>query len=780
MANAQGIGSSVGRLEGLDKVTGKAIYVGDMHLPGMLVGKLLRSPLPHARVLSIDTRQAKKLAGVKAVVHADGFQNPLYGPALKDASIFPRGRVRYVGEPVAAVAAVDADVACEALSLIQVEYEPLEPVFDPLLALAPDAPILHPDLSDYETVYRNPIRYGNVPLWTRGTQGDIAEGLARADRVFEHTVTTPTTHAGHIEPHATLVQIISGNRAAIWTTTQQPFIVRSTLAEIFSVGLNDLQVVVPNLGGGFGGKEYLLLEPYCYLLALEAGLPVKMVMTREEEFQGSCPRHATHIELTTGVMNDGRLVARKARLIYDTGAYTGQGPFVTACGLMAVFGPYRIEHREGEALCVYTNKPNSGSYRGYGFPQPTFASETQLDLIAAELGMDPLELRLRNAAQDGDTVITGQRLQSVALQHTLRQAAKHAAWQQKRTDRQPYRGIGIACGIKAAGMGASAAFVKINEDGSATILSGTVDLGTGSTTVLAQIVSQELGIPLEQIDVCTADTRTTPFDVGSIASRVAYGMNAVMRAAQDARHKLVQLAADYWMCDAESIAFDSGHVRQMDNPERVLNLSEIAAISHRAHGGPIIGIGSFVAGEGQSIQLDSVEGFPLPAIPHFVFGAQVAEVEVDPETGHVRVLRLIGAHDVGKALNPLNVRGQIEGGLVMGMSAGLFEEMVFVDGVVINANLVDFKMPTAMDVPELVPVIVEHGHPDGPYGAKGLGEVVVVPTPAAIANAVFDAVGVMVHSLPITAEKLLSLMPPSPPLSPSRRESGKPRAASRG
>ena len=469
-------------------------------------------------------------------------------------------------------------------------------------------------------------------------------------------------------------------------------------------------------------------------------------------------RHASQVELTTGVTKDGKLIARRARILYDTGAYSSQGPYVTACGLISVFGPYHIPHREGEALCIYTNKASAGAYRAYGFPQAAFASEAQLDLIAKDLGIDPLDLRLKNVAKDGDTIITGQSLRSVSIQETLERAAKEICWTEKRITNEPYHGIGIAGFIKASGMGNSTAIVKINKDGSVTILSGTVDIGTGSSTVLAQVVAQELDIPLDNIEVITADTQSELYDVGSVASRVVFGMNAIKNAAQQVRQKIFDILAVLWQCEADCIASANGKFYQIDNPEQYMTLKEVYSHNHLKHGSPIIGRASFLAEEGQTMCEEYVEGFPMGPMSHFVYGAQAAEVKVDPQTGQVKALRLVGVHDVGKALNPLNVNGQIEGGMVMGMSAGLFEQLIFENGEIMNPNLVDFKMPTSMDIPELIPIIIEDPDAIGPYGAKGMGEAPVISTAPAIANAVFHATGVMVQDLPITGEKLLDLL----------------------
>jgi len=542
----------------------------------------------------------------------------------------------------------------------------------------------------------------------------------------------------------------------MWATTQQPFLARATLAQIFSLDESEIEVIVPHLGGGFGGKEHMLLEPFCYLLAQRAGVPVKMVMTREEELQGGFTRHASNITLKTGFTNDGILVARQAKIIYDTGAYAGQGPYVAACGLISAFGPYRIKHRQGEAFCVYTNKPVAGAYRAYGFPQAAFASEVQMDLIASELGMDPIELRLLNAAENGDTVITGQKLESVDLPALLTEAAESANWNERREKSGSGRGIGVACVIKANGLGASNAEIEIASDSSVRVYSGTVDIGTGSTTLLAQVVSEELGIPLGAITVFTADTGKTPYDEGSIASRVAFGMNAVLRASRASLEKLRSVAAEELGCTPDNVLFRAGSFSMKGHEESSLSVKEVIAIACDQLGGSIRTSGNFVAEEGKHMNPEVLEGYPMAPLSHFVFAAQIAEIQVDMETGEIDVKRIISAHDVGKALNPANVLGQIEGGVVMGMSAALYEQMIFQDGRVLNNNFVDFKIPTAVNVPEIIPIVQENPLPEGPYGAKGMGESPVIPTPPAIANAVFNATGVMIRDLPITAEKLLS------------------------
>ncbi|HSB88999.1 MAG TPA: molybdopterin cofactor-binding domain-containing protein, partial [Anaerolineales bacterium] len=443
-------------------------------------------------------------------------------------------------------------------------------------------------------------------------------------------------------------------------------------------------------------------------------------------------------------------------IIYDTGAYAGQGPYVAACGLISVFGPYRIKHRLGEAFCVYTNKPVAGAYRAYGFPQAAFASEVQLDLIAAELDMDPIEFRIRNAAGDGDTVITGQKIESVNLPRMLIEAAKVANWTSGREQSGDGRGLGIACIVKANGLGVSNAEIEINSDSSISVYSGTVDLGTGSTTLLAQVVAQELGLPLDAISVFTADTGTTPFDEGSIASRVAFGMKAILRASVSSLEKLRLVAAEELECSPEDVQFRAGEFLRNGDDEESLGVKEVIAMACHQLGGSIRTTGTFLAEEGKSMNPEVLEGFPMGPLSHFVFAAQIAEVQVDQETGGIDVVKIVSVHDVGKALNPMNVLGQIEGGVMMGLSAALYEQMIFQDGKVLNNSFVDFKIPTSANVPEIIPIIEENPLPDGPYGAKGMGESPVIPTAPAIANAVFHATGAMVMDLPITAERLLS------------------------
>jgi CO/xanthine dehydrogenase Mo-binding subunit len=756
VGNFVSIGHSVQRVEGSEKISGEAVYTADIQLPGMLIGKLLRSDHAHARIASIDTTRAQNLSGVKILVHAGNFDNPIYGSGIRDSHLFPKDRVRYIGEPIVAVAAIDEDVAYEAISLIDVEYEPLNPVFSPVDALEHDAPLLHPDLEMYEAEYQGAIKYGNVAMWTKGAIGDVDLGFRLSDRILEHTFTTPPTHSGFIEPHAVVAQVDASGACKMWATTQQPFLARATLARIFSLKESDIEVIVPHLGGGFGGKEHMLLEPFCYVLAQRAGAPVKMVMTREEELQGGFTRHASNIILKTGFTNDGILVARQAKIIYDTGAYAGQGPYVAACGLISAFGPYRIKHRQGEAFCVYTNKPVAGAYRAYGFPQAAFASEVQMDLIASELDMDPIELRLRNAAEDGDTVITGQKLESVNLPALLTEAAESSNWYERREKLGSGRGIGVACVIKANGLGASNADIEIDSDGSVRVYSGTVDIGTGSTTLLAQVVSEELGIPLDAITVFTADTGKTPYDEGSIASRVAFGMNAVLRASRTAVEKLRLVAAEELGCIPEDVLFRSGEFSKKGYEESYIGVKEAISKACDQLGGSLRTSGNFIAEEGKRMNPEVLEGYPMAPLSHFVFAAQIVDLRVDMETGEIDVKTIISAHDVGKALNPANVLGQIEGGVLMGMSAALYEQMIFQDGRVLNNNFVDFKIPTALNVPEIIPIIQENPLPEGPYGAKGMGESPVIPTPPAIANAVFNATGVMIKDLPITAEKLLS------------------------
>jgi carbon-monoxide dehydrogenase large subunit len=721
----------------------------------MLYAKVVRAQCPRARIVKIDVSKARALAGVRAVISGKDFPATLYGPFLKDEPPLARDCVRYYGEPIVAVAALDEETAAKAVQSIAIEYEELPSVLDPEKALAQSTVLVHDAVEGYRVTDPCIRRYGNVCLHTRLHRGEVRQGFSKADYIFEDTFDIPMIHQMYLEPHVAVAEVDFSGKVTVWTSAQQPFVVRSVLGEIFDLPLGQIRIISPPVGGGFGGKEEVLLEPICVLLARLTNRPVKMALTLEEELVAGTPRPATKVFLRTGVTRDGYITARQARLVYDAGAYAKHAAGETCFGALTIAGPYRIPNIDVEGLCVYTNKVPSGCFRGYGCSQSTFASESQLDLVARRLGIDPLELRLRNAVEPGDCEVTGQPMLSVAFKETLQKAAEVTDWHHRERQRRANHGFGIACAYKGISAGASSAVVKLNEDGTATVLTGVSDIGTGTSTGLVAIAAESLGVDVRTVTLVASDTESTPYDLGSVASRVLHDAgNAVRLAGSDARRQLIALAAERLGANPDDLVIAGGLVSHRARPGVALSVSEIASLAHVRIGGPIVGRGSYLAEVGRTRNEANMENFPLSPMPTYGFATQIVEVIVDDATGQVRVSRAVSAHDAGRVVNPLLVQAQIEGGMVMGISLALAEELIVQDGRVANSNLADYKVLTAADTPRIEAFTVEGSDPSGPYDAKGMGELPVLPTAAAIANALDDAIGVRLRALPMTPERV--------------------------
>lgn len=740
------VGQSLRRIDAPGKVTGAAVYAADFALPGMLVGKVFRSSEPHARIVKIDTSRAARLPGVRAIVTAADIADVRYGGAVKDEPMFASDVVRYRGQPVAAVAASTVEAAEAALAAIDVTYSPLTPVFDLAAALAPGAPLIHEAWQSYVVV---PIlvRDGNVCNRARIAFGDMDRGWEEAEHVFEHRFTTAMVHQGYTEPRAAVAQW-DNDQVTVWSNTQLPFDVQNTLAEILAIAPGKIRIIVPGVGGGFGGKLRVGVEHFAAVLAKKAGRPVKVLTTSEEELTASYPRQGTLIELKTGVTRDGRFTARQGRIYFDTGAFAGSGPGVASVATMVLAGPYRTPNMFFEGLAVYTNKTNCGSYRAPSGPQANFAVESQVDIIADALGIDPLEMRLRNIVREGDEGPTGQVLSAVGLEECLVRAAAAIGWRDRRP--APGRGKGIACGWWTTTGGSSGVYVKINPDGSVALNTGAVEIGTAALTGAAQVLAEELGVDLTDINVVSADTLSTPFDFGAQGSRTAFAVgNACRAAVAELKKKLIAQAALALGADEASLELRDKHVF---GPEGRVSLADLARQSQMAGGG-MIAHGTFIA-PGTAYDTKRVEGHAYPAFHSPSFHAHAVDLSVDEETGEIAIHKYVVAQDVGFAMNPRYIEGQIEGGVAQGLGQALSEEIVYREGRVLNANLTDYKMPTALDVPRIESIIVQHPGSVGPYGAKGVGEPPNVEPPATIANAIASAIGARITSLPITAEKI--------------------------
>jgi len=752
------VGKSIPRVDAVEKVIGKAIYGTDVKFAGMLYGKVLRSPIPHGRILHVDTSRALRLPGVKAVVTGKDLM-ATYGTTIQDQPFYCYDKVRYIGDPVAGVAAVDEETAEEAVGLIRADYEELPAIFDPLEAMAPDAPLIHEDLGEYwHGPHYFPVPGTNICNHFKLRKGDVEEGFRQSDYVSEDTFRTQMVQHCHLEPHAAVVQVDPSGRILIWSNTQHPYTCVRELSRALGIPMHKIRVMVTKVGGGFGGKAYLKLEPLCYVLALKVknNRPVKITQTRLEEFVGTTVvRHPTVVTVKTGVKKDGSLTARKITLVYDTGAYAEGGPVVTRNPGFSSNGPYHIPNMWVDSYCVYTNKTVGGAFRGLGIPQMMWAVDSQMDILAEKIGMDPVEFRLKNALEVGSVTATGQVLTtSVGIKECIRKAAEAIGWKQRKKVRG--RGVGIGVMHKMTMTPASSsAFLKLNEDGTAEVQASTVDMGQGSNTVLAQIAAEELGLRMEDVRIVSPDTDLTPYDHGTSSSRSTFYMgNAVKAAATDAKKQLLEVAADLLEANPLDLEVHQGIISMKGSPERNISVGNIPmGGSYLGKGKPIIGRGTFNVPDATSLDRETGQG-AMPAV-FWMYAAQTAEVQVDEETGKVKVLRIASAHDVGKAINPSACEQQIEGALGTGIGTTLMEEIKFDGGKTINPNFVDYKLPTSMDMPEMIPIMVETIHNRGPYGAKGLGEPALAPTAPAIANAIYDAVGVRIKELPITPDKIL-------------------------
>ena len=748
------IGQSVVRAEGPDKVTGKSVYVADIVLPGMLWGKTLRSPYPHARIVNINPARARKVPGVHAVLTGRDLPETRVGRAVRDCPVLARDRVLFVGDKVAAVAAEDLDAAEEALLLIEVEYEELPAVFDPRQAIEDTSPVLHPDLASYQGVPKPLPNLRNVHSHNIWGQGNIEQGFAESDLVLENSFTTQLMHQAYIEPHACIVKVENDGLVQVWANNKSPFALREQLSAALGISEDGIRLNPCSIGGDFGGKGSPMDVPLCYYLALHSGRPVKMVMDYIEEMLAANPRHPAIITLRTGLKRDGRLWAHQARVLFNAGAYGAFKPRPYLKGADLCGGVYRIPHVLINSYMVYTNNVPCGHMRAPGAVQAAFAAESHLDMVAGELGLDPYEFRLRNVLLEGDSFAAGEKWHHIRAKETLEAAATAAKWDMpKKPSTSPLEkgrerglvGRGIAMGELRPGAGRTNATVTMDRHGKVQLLTALWDQGTGAHTILRQLVAEALTIPVDDVGLVVQDTQTGAYDMGSGGSRVTYTAGrAALGAAMELRKLLATRAAEMLQCPEDRLRLENGRFLRTGGtvPGETLAIENVAAKAMAATKEPLAGQMTHSAAAAEITS----------------FCAQIAEVEVDPETGQVRVTRVITAHDVGTIINPVAHQGQIEGGLLQGLGYGLMEELVTADGRISTASLGDYKIPTIADVPLLVTVLVKSPTGPAPYQGKAIGEISNVPLAAAIANAVYDAVGVRVTDLPITAEKVLGAL----------------------
>ncbi len=751
------IGGDLARADAVEHVTGRSVFGADVVRQGMVVGRVLRSAHAHARILRLDTTEAERLPGVLAVVTGRETAPGYFGADIKDRRVFATDKVRYRGDAIAAVAAIDEATAERALDLIRVEYEPLEAVLDAREAMAPGAPIIHENLERYEIGFETQ-RYGNVCTVTRVQTGDLEAGFERSDVVLESTFQTQIQHQASLETHAAVAEIDPSGRVMVWSSTQKPFAMQRYLAQAFELPVSAIRVSATRIGGGFGGKLELIAEPYAVALALKCRRPVRVVYDRREEFLATTPRHQAWFHVKSGLTRDGTLLARQVQFIYDTGAYSGNGPTTVTLSAQLIGGLYRIPNLRIEGYCVYTNKMNFGSMRGPSAPQTTFAMESHMDDLAAAIGMDPVDLRLKNLLKPGEKTGVGQVLVDVDYKQVVRAAAEAAGWHT--LGRDPNVGKGMACVFWLSGGWATSATVKINEDSSVTVITGAVDMGTGYLyTAVPQIVAEALGVRPDAVQVVTGDTDQAPYDHGIGGSRGTFTIGQAARmAALKVRDDLLQAAASHLEAPVEVLEIREGWINLRDRPQERVSFGALSLQRHTRQGGPIVATAAYLP-QMDPIDEDRVQGLSFTAFKGNTIGCHVAVVRVSPDTGQVEILKYVAAHDVGKAINPRAVEGQIEGGTVMGLGFGLTEELLIgPQGEPLNADLHDYKLLTALDAPETLPVIVEVPCRHGPHGAKGLGEPTAAPPAAALANAIRDATGIRLTQTPLTPERIRRAM----------------------
>lgn len=735
------IGKPLPRVEGVEKVNGGLRYAADTLRPGTLWGKVLRSPYPHARILNVDVSKAKKLPGVKALITAADVNPRLIGAVLQDMPVLAQDRVRYIGEEIAAVAAIDADIAEEAVHLIDIEYEELPAVYDPLEAMNPEAPVLHPDYANYRGPESKVPHLKNIQTLVRGGKGDIERGFAESERIFENSFRTQLVHQGYIEPYAITVEVDKQGRLAIWVANQSVFKLRKVLGEYFDMPPEMITIHPSNMGGSFGAKDYPSLAPAAYYLSKLTRRPVRFVKNYTEELTATSPRHPAVVKLRTGVKKDGTLWAWEGRTFYNGGAYGAYkpNPQGSMSGAYMVAGSYNIPHTLLEGYCVYTNQVPGGYFRAPGEVQTLFAVESHIDMIAEALGIDPLEFRLRNGLKEGDTRSTGEGLSDPFCTEVLQRVAKISGWGRKRAkprEKGRLAGRGIALGDRHVGHGDSSFELILEGDGTLRLRSGVGDQGVGAYTMHRQVVSQILGVDPSLVKIQVGDTSNAPYDQGIKGARGTHiEGQAVLRTTNSLIDALRALAASHWNTEIENISWQRGGASFKTNGKsKRLSLKELASLSKE----PIKGFGEFVGHK--------------PDV--YSFQSLVVDLEVDTATGEVDIKHLYFVYDVGTVINPLIHQGQIDGGIVQGLGYALTEELKLDDGRITTVTLGDYKLPNIADHVELTTSLVRAKAGPGPFGAKCVGEAGISIVAPAVANAVYNATGVRITELPVTAEKI--------------------------
>ena len=744
------IGQSVPFKGGRGKVTGRAKYLDDLELPGMLHAKILRSPHAHARILNIDTSKAEALPGVRAVLTAADCPDTRFGLDVPDTTILPREKVRYAGEEVAAVAAETAAIARKALELIQVQYEPLPALFDPQQALEIGAMLIHAE------------KPGNVAKAYEIERGDFEKTLAACDHVFQEEFTTHRVLPCYLEPFGVMAQWLPDGRLEISTGLQAVFQGRTEIAKALDMNPSDIVIKAPTIGGAFGGKIWIRnFHPIAALLARKTLRPVKYVMTREEEFLASRPRVPARINITLGFLNDGTMLCKGMDIVTDNGANTWAAAKVTLNMSMRTDCLYRFKASRVRSRVVYTNTTPTSGFRGYGNTQAHFAMESMIDVCCRKLGLDPVDVRLKNASRQGDVTLHGWNLRSCGLVECIakaREAILENRLPAEEDGGRIRRGIGLACMNHVSGnrggksFDGSSSMMRFHEDGKLCVYHGESDMGQGAGTVISQIAAETLGIPVEDVRLMPLSTDSSPFCFGSYSSRVTtVAGKAAKLAAAEVRRQLLEVAAEMLEANPDDLHIRRGIIMKPGETDHTLSVKEVCHAAIRTC--KTVPLTAYIAYDPPTTGADPVT-FYGDYSSAYTYAAQAVEVEVDTETGQVRILRVAAAHDVGYAINPMGVRGQIYGGIAQGGGFGIYENVTYENGRLKTTSMRHYNMMTLADMPEVKTILVESMDPIGPYGAKGVGEPTLIPMAPAIANAVHDAVGVRINDLPITAEKI--------------------------
>jgi CO/xanthine dehydrogenase Mo-binding subunit len=765
------VGESKPRIDAREKVTGAALYADDIQFGNKLLhARVKRSPHPHALIRKIDVAKARALPGVKAVVTGEDFPGYI-GLYLKDRHIFCRDRVRYVGDPVAGVAAISPEIAEQALGLIEVEYDVLEPVLDPEFGAGPKAPVLHPELGQYVVAsFILPKPGTNISNHFKIRKGDVKGVWKKCKAVIERKYRIPHIQHVPIEPHVAIAKVDETGEVTLWDSSQSPFAQRNLIAETLGLSQSEMRVIAPLVGGGFGGKAGVSMESLAVAIATKVkGYPVKLLLTREEEFYTAFVRQGLVATFKMGCDRNGKLLAMENTFYWDGGAYTEYGVNITRAAGYSCTGPYEVPNVKADSYCVYTNHPVGGPMRGFGMPEMHAGLEQCIDELALQIGMDAVEFRRRNCLETDSILATGGKMHPTGLTQCLDKAAEAIGWGGKAPPSSPNkrRGKGLALMWKAPAMpgnAASSAWIELAEDGMLTLGVGCQDIGQGAFTVAAQMAAAAFGVPYESVRLATpVDTRYSPYEWQTVASRITWSTgNAIISAAHDARRQVLDLVAKAWGETPEDLDIVNGLVvsfkSEKEIPVKNLAVAGLPKADGKGWmGGPIIGRGNFMPSNVTGLDPETGQG--EQAVVHFTTGAQAIELEVDLDTGKIEILKGVAAFDVGRAINPDLVKAQMEGGLVQGISSALFECLQLKDGVVQNPSFVDYRIATSSDLPRAIQsIIVEVPQDDGPWGARGIGEHSMVPTIPAIANALYDAIGLRFEGPPFTAEKVYLAM----------------------